>query len=295
MSFDSLKLDSALVNRMNTLGYEQPTPIQLAAIPTVLAGKDVMAGAQTGTGKTAAFALPILTRLMQEQVEKQGHDQARALILTPTRELAQQVHQSFKRYGEGCGLNIVCIYGGVSLNPQIEQLKQGVDIIIATPGRLLDHIQKGSIKTNSMQTLVLDEADRMLDMGFSDEINRIIKKLPKTRQTLLFSATFDDNIFKLSQSLLNDPQLIEVDQRNTAATQVEQIVYAVDKDRKREMLSHLIGARNYQQVLIFARTKQGVDELVKQMKLDGIKTEAIHGDNLKGRETKYWLSSNKAK
>ena len=283
MSFSSLTLDKSLTDAVKALGYEQPTPIQQQAIPAILANKDIMAGAQTGTGKTAAFALPILQRL-GENIPAQRP--IRALVLTPTRELAQQVYKSFVSYAENTDLNIAVAYGGVSIKPQIEAIEKGADVLIATPGRLLDHIVNGSVLLIHLETIVFDEADRMLDMGFKDEIDRILNRLPPKRQTLLFSATFDDAIFKLSKTLLNDPELIEVSERNTAASQVEQIVYTVDSDRKRELTSFLIGSKNWQQVLIFTRTKQGADDLAKEMSKDGIKTQSIHGDKSQGARDK---------
>ncbi len=283
MSFSSLALDKSLTDAVKALGYEQPTPIQQQAIPAILANRDIMAGAQTGTGKTAAFALPILQRLSENIPAARP---IRALVLTPTRELAQQVYKSFVSYAENTELNIAVAYGGVSIKPQIEAIEKGADVLIATPGRLLDHIVNGSVLLIHLETIVFDEADRMLDMGFKDEIDRILNRLPPKRQTLLFSATFDDAIFKLSKTLLNDPELIEVGERNTAATKVEQIVYTVDSDRKRELTSFLIGSKNWQQVLIFTRTKQGADELAKEMSKDGIKTQSIHGDKSQGARDK---------
>ena len=282
MSFSSLALDDCLIQAINELSYQAPTPIQESTIPVILAGKDVMAGAQTGTGKTAAFALPILHLLMQQVTQKE----VRALVLVPTRELAQQVYKSFNQYGKYSGLNMALAYGGVSINPQIEQIRTGIDILVATPGRLFDHLIKGTLTLDKLQVLVFDEAERMLDMGFKDEIGNIMKRVPDKRQTLLFSATFDDVIFKLSKKLLKDPELIEVDQRNTAAERVEQIVYTVDGDRKRELVSHLIGARNWHHVLIFVRTRQGADLLVREMSKDGIKAQAIHGDRSQGAREK---------
>ena len=283
MSFTSLALDKSLTDAVKALGYDQPTPIQQQAIPAILANKDIMAGAQTGTGKTAAFALPILQRLSANIPAQRP---IRALVLTPTRELAQQVYKSFVSYAENTELNIAVAYGGVSIKPQIEAIEKGADVLIATPGRLLDHIINGSVLLIHLETIVFDEADRMLDMGFKDEIDRILNRLPPKRQTLLFSATFDDAIFKLSKTLLNDPELIEVSERNTAASQVEQIVYTVDSDRKRELTSFLIGSKNWQQVLIFTRTKQGADNLAKEMSKDGIKTQSIHGDKSQGARDK---------
>jgi ATP-dependent RNA helicase RhlE len=279
MNFSTLALDKSLTDALKALGYESPTPIQQQAIPAILAGKDIMAGAQTGTGKTAAFALPILQQLMKHADALRP---IRALILTPTRELAQQVYKSILGYAENTQLNVAVAYGGVSINTQISAINKGADILIATPGRLLDHIAKGSVDLSQLQTLVFDEADRMLNMGFKDEIDQILNRLPTKRQTLLFSATFDDAIFKLSKTLLNDPLLIEVSERNTPAVQVEQRVYTVDSDRKRELTSFLIGSKNWHQVLIFTRTKKMADELAKEMCKDGIQTQSLHIDKSQG-------------
>jgi superfamily II DNA/RNA helicase len=287
MSFSSLPLDNRLLQAIEDSGYQNPTPIQLAAIPEILNGNDVMAGAQTGTGKTAAFTLPILHHLLAQHVsDVPSSEGVKALILTPTRELAQQVAKNIENYAKHTSIKSVLVYGGVSINPQIAAIKQGADIIVATPGRLLDHLINESLSLDNLQYLVFDEADRMLDMGFKDEINNILKRIPAKRQTLLFSATFDDSIFKLSKSLLNDPKLIEVSERNTAAAEVEQIVYTVDADRKRELTSFLIGSKNWKQVLIFTRTKQGADALAKEMCKDGIKTQSIHGDKSQGARDK---------
>ena len=283
MSFSSLSLDKPLIDAIKAKGYTKATPIQLKAIPAILANKDVMAGAQTGTGKTAAFALPILQKLIGDIPEKRP---VRALVLTPTRELAQQVYKSFVGYAENTEINVAVAYGGVSINPQIAALNKGADVLVATPGRLLDHLINGSLELTDLACLVFDEADRMLDMGFKDEIDRILNRVPINRQTLLFSATFDDAIFKLSKTLLTDPELIEVSERNTAAVKVEQVVYTVDLDRKRELTSHLIGSKNWQQVLIFTRTKQGADALAKEMCKDGLKTQSIHGDKSQGAREK---------
>ncbi|WP_111979963.1 DEAD/DEAH box helicase [Algibacillus agarilyticus] len=284
--FSNVGLLPQLVTQVNNLGYEQATPIQLAAIPVILSGKDIMAGAQTGTGKTAAFGLPIIQFCLQTPLSdnaKTHSNTVRALILTPTRELAQQVHRNIEQYANETSLNIQIAYGGVSLTPQIAKLRKGADILIATPGRLIDLMYKKVIHLGHLTHLVFDEADRMLDMGFIDDIKRILKQLPTTRQTMMFSATFDDAIFKLSKQLLVEPELIEVDARNTAAQTVEQVIYNVDADRKRELVSHLIGAKNWQQVLIFVRTKQGADELAKEMCKDGVNAKAIHGDKSQGR------------
>jgi superfamily II DNA/RNA helicase len=279
MSFSALALDKSLTDAVKASGYESPTPIQQQAIPAILAGKDIMAGAQTGTGKTAAFALPILQQLMKHVDALRP---TRALILTPTRELAQQVYKSILGYAENTQLNVAVAYGGVSINTQISAIQKGADVLIATPGRLLDHIAKGSVDLSQLQTLVFDEADRMLDMGFKDEIDQILNRVPNKRQTLLFSATFDDAIFRLSKTLLNDPLLIEVSERNTPAVQVEQRVYTVDSDRKRELTSFLIGSKNWHQVLIFTRTKKMADDLAKEMCKDGIQTQSLHGDKSQG-------------
>lgn len=291
-SFLSLALDKALIDATKAKGYSEPTPIQQKAIPAILANKDVMAGAQTGTGKTAAFALPILQKLKQHLPENRP---VRALVLTPTRELAQQVYKSFVSYAENTEVNIAVAYGGVSINPQIKALQQSADVLVATPGRLLDHIINGSLALTELETIVFDEADRMLDMGFRDEIDRILNRVPINRQTLLFSATFDDAIFTLSKKLLNDPELIEVSERNTTATDIEEIVYTVDLDRKRELTSYLIGSKNWQQVLVFTRTKQGADALAKEMCKDGIKTQSIHGDKSQGAREKALLEFKEGK
>lgn len=286
MSFSSLKLDARLLSALSTAGYDSPTPIQIAAIPALLAGKDIMAGAQTGTGKTAAFALPILQRLLtlreQHPLASDEVQPLRALVLTPTRELAQQVYKSFVKYADETGLRTSIAYGGVSINPQVDALSEGVDILVATPGRLLDLMQKQAVSLSQLQFLVFDEADRMLDMGFIIDIQRILKRVPSDRQTMLFSATFNEEIFTLSKNILKDPELIEVDARNTTAAKVEQMVYVVDEDKKRELTSFMIGSKNWQQVLIFVRTKQGADALAKEMCKDGIKTQSIHGDKSQG-------------
>ena len=286
MSFADLSLHPDLLAALEQSGYEQATPIQLAAIPEILAGEDVMAGAQTGTGKTAAFALPILHQLLKTESDNQGA--IKALVLVPTRELAQQVHKSFKKYAKHTQVKSVQVYGGVSIGTQIENIKNGADILIATPGRLLDLLFKKAVNLKQLDALVFDEADRMLDMGFKDEINMILKRLDssRARQTLLFSATLDDAIFKLSKTLLNNPKLIEVAARNTAAEQVEQRVYNVDEDQKRALTSYLIGSKNWQQVLIFTRTKQGADTLAKEMIKDGLKAQSIHGDKSQGARDK---------
>ncbi|MCH1923505.1 DEAD/DEAH box helicase [Shewanella sp. C32] len=279
MSFSSLGLHADLLAVLDAVGYQTPTPIQSAAIPEVLAGNDVMAGAQTGTGKTAAFAVP----LIQRHLARAPSDKAiRVLVLTPTRELAQQVHQSFVKYSQGLGLNAVVAYGGASINPQLEALSQGCDVLVATPGRLLELAFKELIDLSTLETLVLDEADRMLDMGFIIDIKRILKRLPASRQTLFFSATFNDEVFALSKTLLKQPKLIEVAERNATAAKIEQRFYEVDNQRKAGLIAYLIGSKNWQQVLIFTRTKQAVDELAKELAKDGISAATVHGDKSQG-------------
>ncbi|EGT3624823.1 DEAD/DEAH box helicase [Morganella morganii] len=288
MSFSALSLNSTLVNTLASLGYESPTPIQLEAIPAILAKRDVMAGAQTGTGKTAAFALPILHHLLalSPAQELTAARPVCALVLVPTRELAVQVQQSFVRYAKGTDIRIGIAYGGVSIDAQVAVFNAGIDVLIATPGRLLDHLRQGALNLKQLSVLVFDEADRMLDMGFMDEIQAVIKQVPSDRQTLLFSATLDAAIFSLSKTLLRDPKLIEVAKRNTTAAEIEQVVYAVDADRKTELVSHLVRSKNWHQVLIFSRTKQGVDKLVQQLNKADISTQAFHGDLSQGAREK---------
>lgn len=284
MKFSDLQLDHRLLESLKDHGYDTATPIQAAAIPEILANQDVMAGAQTGTGKTAAFVLPILHSLLSK--EGSSKKDIRALVLVPTRELAQQVHKNTKKYAKHTDLKSVQVYGGVSIGQQIDNINSGADILIATPGRLLDLIFKKAVNLKHLETLVFDEADRMLDMGFIDEIKSILRRIPEDRQTLLFSATLDDAIFKLSKTLLKQPKLIEVAARNTAADQVEQIIYNVDEDKKRELTAYMIGSKNWQQVLIFTRTKQGSDELAKELVKDGLTAQSIHGDKSQGAREK---------
>ncbi|MDT3335158.1 DEAD/DEAH box helicase [Shewanella sp. SP1S1-7] len=288
MSFSVLSLNSTLVNTLASLGYESPTPIQLEAIPAILTKRDVMAGAQTGTGKTAAFALPILHHLLalSPLQELTAVRPVRALVLVPTRELAVQVQQSFVKYAKGTDIRVGIAYGGVSIDAQVAVFNAGIDVLIATPGRLLDHLRQGALSLKQLSVLVFDEADRMLDMGFMDEIKAVIKQVPSDRQTLLFSATLDAAIFSLSKTLLRDPKLIEVAKRNTTAAEIKQVVYAVDADRKTELVSHLVRSKNWHQVLIFSRTKQGVDKLVQQLNKADISTQAFHGDLSQGAREK---------
>ena len=283
MSFSQLGLSDELLRAVAEQGYKQPTPIQSQTIPLILQGRDILAGAQTGTGKTAGFTLPLLQQLSKHPV---GHKAIKALILTPTRELAAQVHESVNTYGKHLPLRAEVVFGGVNINAQIKRLHRGVDILIATPGRLLDLIQQRVISLAQVEIFVLDEADRMLDMGFIHDIRKVIAMLPKKRQTLLFSATFADDIKKLATQLLNSPAEVEVASRNAAADTVSQRIYPVERQRKRELLSYLIGSGNWQQVLVFVRTKYGADRLSKQLQRDGIRSNALHGDKSQGARTK---------
>ncbi|HET6564219.1 MAG TPA: DEAD/DEAH box helicase [Xanthomonadales bacterium] len=277
MLFTELGLSAELLRAIHEQGYEQPTPIQQQAIPEVLAGHDLLGGAQTGTGKTAAFTLPVLQRLQDSKAEAHTH-RVRALILVPTRELAMQVHESVTAYGKHLPFRSAMIFGGVSINPQISQLRRGVDIVVATPGRLLDHMERRSIDLRQVDTLVLDEADRMLDMGFVHDIRRVVKALSSQRQTLLFSATFSREIRQLAHEFQKAPREVQVTSPNSTADRVSQVVHPVDRERKREMLSHLIGQGNWQQVLVFTRTKHGANRLSKQLEQDGLSSSAIHGN-----------------
>lgn len=286
MSFENLGLRADILRAIADEGYTSPTPIQAQAIPAVLKGGDILAGAQTGTGKTAGFTLPLLEKLSQSTKAVSGRRPVRALILTPTRELAAQVFESVRTYGKYLPLRSTVVFGGVSVNPQMMKLRGGVDILVATPGRLLDLVQQNAVSLKEVEVLVLDEADRMLDMGFIHDIKKVLALLPKQRQNLLFSATFSDEIKALADRLLNEPFLIEVARRNTASERVEQRVHPVDRNRKRELLSHLIGTGNWQQVLIFTRTKHGANRLTEQLQQDGITAAAIHGNKSQGARTK---------
>jgi ATP-dependent RNA helicase RhlE len=287
MNFTNLGLSDEIVRAVVEQGYTTPTPIQLQAIPAVLGGGDLLAGAQTGTGKTAGFTLPILHRLAKQPRPAGGAKRPiRALILTPTRELAAQVEESVRIYGKYLKLTSTVIFGGVNINPQIKQLAHGVDILVATPGRLLDHMQQRTIDLTHVEILVLDEADRMLDMGFIRDIRRVLAALPKQRQNLLFSATFSDEIKALADSLLNAPAMIEVARRNSTVEIIEQKVHPVDRNRKHPLLSHLIKERNWFQVLVFTRTKHGANKLVEQLGKDGISAMAIHGNKSQAARTR---------
>jgi len=286
MSFESLGLSADLLRAVSDKGYSEPTPIQKQAIPLVLEGRDLMGGAQTGTGKTAGFTLPLLQRLSENTHTGKGRRPVRALILTPTRELAAQVHESVQTYGRHLHLKSAVIFGGVSINPQKQKLVKGVDIVVATPGRLLDHVSQRSIDLSKIDIMVLDEADRMLDMGFIHDIRKVLKLVPQKKQTLLFSATFSKDIKQLANGLMTDPALIEVARSNVATDTVKQVVHPVDKKRKRELLSALIGGNEWQQVLVFTRTKHGANRLAEQLGKDGITSAAIHGNKSQGARTR---------
>jgi len=275
MSFANLGLRTDLLRAVEAQGYTIPTPIQTRAIPMVLSGRDILAGARTGTGKTAAFALPVLHRLSESLIKMRN---PRVLVLTPTRELAAQVGQSFKTYGQYLTLRTAVIFGGVSINPQKTQLRNGVDILVATPGRLLDHAGQKTVDLSKIETLILDEADRMLDMGFINDIRKVIRLLPVKRQNMLFSATYTDEIKRLADGLLKNPVPIEVSERNTAAEGVTQLVYPVAQTGKRQLLSSLIREGKWCRTLVFTRTKHRANQLTKQLLSDGVKAAAIHGN-----------------
>jgi len=291
MSFSTLGLSDVIVRAVAEQGYTNPTPIQAQAIPAVLNGGDLLAGAQTGTGKTAGFTLPVLHRLSTDKIgatlrNKTAPRAIRALVLTPTRELAAQVEESVRVYGKYTNLNSAVIFGGVGINPQIKLLKHGVDILVATPGRLLDHAGQGTVDLSKIEILILDEADRMLDMGFIHDIRKVLALLPPKRQNLLFSATFSDDIKALADRLLNNPQSIEVARRNSTVEVIAQKIHPVDRDKKHPMLSHLIKSNNWHQVLVFTRTKHGANKLVEQLGKDGIGAMAIHGNKSQSARTK---------
>jgi len=285
MLFSELGLSAELLRATEKQGYQEATPIQQQAIPLILQGHDLLAGAQTGTGKTAGFTLPLLQQLQTIQYPDNKR-RVRALILVPTRELAAQVAESVSDYGRYLPFTSTVIFGGVSINPQIAKLRRGVDIVIATPGRLLDHMQRGTIRLDAVETLVLDEADRMLDMGFIHDIRKVLKAIPSNRQNLLFSATFSKDIKHLAKDLLNEPMEIQVARQNTTAEQISQVVHPVDRSRKRELLSYLIGAGNWQQVLVFTRTKHLANRLSQQLEQDGLSAAAIHGNKSQGARTR---------
>lgn len=286
--FKALGLRVELLKAIEEQGYETPSPIQQQAIPAVLEDKDVMAAAQTGTGKTAGFTLPILQKLSDGK--NAGANHVRTLILAPTRELAIQVGDSVSTYGKHLPLRSAVVYGGVKINPQMMKLRKGIDVLVATPGRLLDLYSQNAIKFNKLEILVLDEADRMLDMGFIRDIKKIIGLLPKQKQNLLFSATFSEEIRALAKGLVNNPVEISVSPANTTVESIEQWVYPVDKKRKAQLLSFLIGSQNWRQVLVFTRTKHGANRLTKHLETDGIKAMAIHGNKSQGARVKALTS-----
>jgi len=277
MTFASFGLTEPLLRAIDALGYKKPTPVQAQAIPAVLAGRDLLAAAQTGTGKTAGFALPLLQRL-SEATAPVAANSVRVLVLVPTRELAEQVYESFRDYGVNLSVRSYAVYGGVSINPQMMKLRKGIDVLVATPGRLLDLYRQNAVKLSLVQTLVLDEADRMLDLGFSRELDAVFAAMPKRRQTLLFSATFSDAIRSMADTLLNDPLRIEISQRNTTVKAVKQWVIPVDKKRKAELFSHLLKTRRWGQVLVFVKTRKGVEQLVNSLQAGGVSADSIHGD-----------------
>ena len=284
MSFDSLGLAPALLRALADYGYTQPTPIQAAAIPPALAGQDLLAAAQTGTGKTAAFALPLLQKLSTSGATMTRRP--RALILTPTRELAAQIHDNIRSYSKNLQISSTTIFGGVSMGPQINTLRRGVDIVIATPGRLIDHMQQRTLDLTAVETLILDEADRMLDMGFLPAIKRILQSVPKKRQTLLFSATFAPAIKTLAMEFMHNPKEISVSAPNTVTTLVSHQVHPVDAARKRDLLLHLLAQDSRRQALVFSRTKHGADKLVTFLNASGLRSAAIHGNKSQNARTR---------
>jgi len=287
MTFDQLGLSAEILRAIHDQGYTDPTPIQAQAIPPILDGKDIMGGAQTGTGKTASFTLPMLHRLQpyaNTSVSPARHP-IRSLILVPTRELAAQVFESVKTYGKHLPLKCTVVYGGVNMDPQTTDLRAGVEILVATPGRMLDHIQQKTMRLSKVEILVLDEADRMLDMGFLPDIKRILALMPQQRQSLMFSATFSEEIKKLANNILKEPILIEVAKRNSVSSLVTHVVHPVDREHKRELLTHLIKSQNLEQVLVFVRTKHGANNLARQLEKDGVTSTAIHGDKSQPQRT----------
>ncbi len=278
MTFEELNLAPALLRAVQELGYENPTPIQAQAIPLVLEGSDLLAGAQTGTGKTAAFALPILHHLAQDTPATGRHTPIRALVLTPTRELAAQIEESFRAYAKYLDIRSTVIFGGVGMNPQVERIKRGVDVLVATPGRLLDLQQQGLLDLSGVQTLVLDEADRMLDMGFIHDVKKILALLPRDKQSLLFSATFSDEIRELAGSLLRSPKSIQVTPSNTTVQRIRQVIHPVGRARKKAVLLHIIQEQNWSQVLVFTRTKFGANNVAEYLEKNGVTAMALHGN-----------------
>ncbi len=288
MHFTDLGLKAELLRAVSEQGYDTPTPIQQKAIPAVMAGHDLMASAQTGTGKTAGFTLPILHRLASGPNDRLTRitKMPRVLVLTPTRELAIQVEESVRTYGKHLSVNSLAVFGGVGINPQIASLRRGVDVLVATPGRLLDHVQQRTVDLSKIEIFVLDEADRMLDMGFIRDIRKVIALLPKQRQNLMFSATFSPEIRELASGLLNNPVSVDVAPRNTAAETVTQRVIETNREQKKDLLLHLFATRGWHQVLIFARTKHGADALARHLEKAGIKSAALHGNKSQGARTR---------
>jgi len=287
MNFEALNLAPAIVTAVREHGYETPTAIQTQAIPLILAGHDLLGGAQTGTGKTAAFVLPLLHKLDAGQAaqNKFGGTGIRALILTPTRELAAQVEESVKTYGKHLKLTSAVVFGGVGMNPQISRVKKGVDILVATPGRLLDLMQQGVLDLGQVQILVLDEADRMLDMGFIHDVKKVLAAVPKAKQSLLFSATFSDEIRELAATLLRDPQSVQVTPRNTTVQRITQIIHPVGRGKKKALLAHIIQEQNWSQVLVFTRTKFGANNVAEYLIKNGITAMALHGNKSQAART----------
>ena len=289
MQFTDLGLSAELLRAIGDQGYTIPTPIQAQAIPHVLAGSDLEALAQTGTGKTAAFVLPLLHRLTQQAggaLERVARNRPRVLILVPTRELAAQVQESVRTYGKHLPIRSLAVYGGVGMQPQVQVFRRGVDVVVATPGRLLDHISQRTVDLGAVETLVLDEADRMLDMGFIRDIRKIIERLPKQRQNLMFSATFAPEVRELAHTVLKNPVTVEVARRNSAAELVSQAVIRVDRDKKKDALLHLFDNHGWHQTLIFTRTKHGADALARKLDQAGVRSAAIHGDKTQGARTR---------
>jgi len=285
MTFSDLKLIDKLVTALDKKGYKNPTPIQEQSIPHILEGKDIFGCAQTGTGKTAAFALPIL-QLLDANRQKINQKTIKALILAPTRELALQISANFLEYGSNLGITHTTIFGGVNQNPQVNAIKRGVDVVVATPGRLLDLMNQGFVKLNSIEFFVLDEADRMLDMGFINDIKKIIAKIPAKRQTLFFSATAAPDIMKLANTILKNPVSVAVSPVSSTATLVKQTVYYVRKEYKRPLLKHILKDASIESALVFTRTKRGADKVAKELNGDGVKAEAIHGNKSQGARVK---------
>ncbi|MEY4099240.1 MAG: hypothetical protein RL300_411, partial [Pseudomonadota bacterium] len=287
MKFEELNLAPAIIKAVLEQGYENPTPIQAQAIPVILEGHDLLGGAQTGTGKTAAFVLPMLNKLSATEGprNKFGGVAVRALVLAPTRELAAQVEESVQTYGKYLELTSVAIFGGVGMNPQISRLKKGVDILVATPGRLLDLMQQGMVDLSQVQILVLDEADRMLDMGFIHDVKKVLAAVPKEKQSLLFSATFSEEIRELAATLLKNPQSVQVTPRNTTVQRITQLIHPVGRGKKKALLAHIIQEKNWSQVLVFTRTKFGANNVAEFLEKNGITAMALHGNKSQSART----------